>query len=93
MESVINHSAFPVYFAICMTLFFLDLFFIFSWLPGTFCNVEVMRNKELTWNSLSEYHLLILINVMKGIIEMIYTALWDLHDGISYQDTICYLYL
>ena len=43
MESVINHSAFPMYF------------FFSAWLPGTFCNSEVMRNKELTWISLKEF--------------------------------------
>ncbi len=37
----------------CMTLFFSAFFLsFFSWLPGTFCNVGVMRNKELTWNGL-----------------------------------------
>ena len=50
-DPVINHSAFPVYFAIYDT-FFLSLFFISSWLPGMFCDGEVMRNNELTWNSL-----------------------------------------
>ncbi len=28
-------------------------FFFFCWVHGTFCNVEVMRNKELIWNSLT----------------------------------------
>ncbi len=50
--------------------FFLDLFFIFSWLPGTFCNVEVMRNKELTWNSLNDILTLISLPFPKRLIPI-----------------------
>ncbi len=54
-EETINESIKKSLFLFPIKFVVHDSFFLsfFSWLPGMFCSVEIMPNKELTWNGLN----------------------------------------